>query len=99
MLAPSKIVVAVCLTVFVTGCATYRPEPISPAENAIALDNRTLDNPRLQKFINAELGGTGKEDPPPAWDLSALTLAAIYYHPDIAIAHAKLASTEAGVIT
>src|SRR5581483_11632515 len=76
-----------------------KPVPISAAENAQSLDSRTLDNSRLQKFIAAELGSAGKEDPPPTWDLSTLTLAAIYYHPDIAIAHAKLASAEAGVIT
>ncbi|TAM48614.1 MAG: TolC family protein [Paraburkholderia sp.] len=82
-----------------TGCASYTPVPISPAASAQSLDSRTLDNSRLQKFIAAELGGASKEDPPPTWDLSTLTLAAIYYHPDIAIAHAKLASAEAGVIT
>lgn len=94
-----RIVLAGCLTVLVAGCASYHPEPVSPTDNASALDSRTLGDQRLQKFIEVELDRTGKADPPPAWDLSTLTLAAIYYHPDIAIANAKLASAEAGVIT
>jgi cobalt-zinc-cadmium efflux system outer membrane protein len=81
------------------GCASYEPAPISPADNAQSLDNRTLDNPRLREFVRAELGRDGKADPPSVWDLSTLTLAAIYYHPDVAVAHAKLASAEAAVIT
>lgn len=80
-----------------TGCAGYHPEPISPIANAASLDGRTLDDQRLRQFISVELGG--KAAPPAAWNLSTLTLAAIYYHPDITIAHAKLASAEAGVIT
>jgi cobalt-zinc-cadmium efflux system outer membrane protein len=92
-------VIVACVFAPLLGCASYKPAPISPVENGRALDSRSLENPRLQKFIGAELGNKGKADPPPTWDLSTLTLAAIYYHPDIAIAHAKLAGAEAGVIT
>lgn len=91
--------IAACFVTPLMGCASYKPAPISPTESALSLDNRNLDNPGLQKFIDAELGDAGKDDPAPTWDLSTLTLAALYYHPDIAIAHAKLASAEAGVIT
>ena len=96
---PRGMIFAGCLAVLVSGCASYRPEPLSPADNASVLDSRTLGDRRLQKFIEVALHRTGKADPPPGWDLSTLTLAAIYFHPDIAIAHAKLASAEAGVIT
>ena len=41
----------------VAGCATYHPEPISPGENAVALENRTLENPRLKKFVELSLAG------------------------------------------
>ncbi len=99
MPASNKIIVVVCLTVLVTGCATYRPEPLSATENAVAFDSRTLDNPRLQKFIELDLKHDGKPDPRPSWDLTKLILAALYYHPDLDIAHAKLATAEAGVIT
>lgn len=95
----NKINAVVCLTALLAGCASYKPEPISPAENAKALDSRTLDDPRLQKFIELELKHDGTSDPSPSWDLAKLTLAALYYHPDLDIAHAKLAAAEAGVIT
>ncbi len=94
-----RIVLAGCLTVLVAGCASYHPEPVSPTDNASALDSRTLGDQRLQKFIELEFDRSDKANPPPAWDLSTLTFAAVYYHPDIAIAHAKLAVAEAGVIT
>lgn len=88
-----------CLTVLAAGCASYHPQALSPADIANAYDSRTLGDQRLQKFIEAELGRSGKAGPPPAWSLSTLTLAAIYYHPDIAIANARLWGAEAGVIT
>lgn len=94
-----KVVFACCMSALVVGCASYHPQPISPGDNATALDSRTLDDPRLQEFIAAELGSDGEVDLKRAWDLSTLTLAAIYYHPDIAIAHAKLVGAEARVIT
>jgi cobalt-zinc-cadmium efflux system outer membrane protein len=99
MRCPPLLLLAVWFAYPLMGCASYEAAPISPAENAQSLDNRTLDNPQLQKFIRAEIGRDGKADPPPVWDLSTLTLAAIYYHPDIAVAHAKLTSAEAAVIT
>ena len=95
----SPLLLAVCFASPLMGCASYGAAPISPAKNAESLDNRTLDDPRLKQFIRAELDHDGKADPPPIWDLSTLTLAAIYYHPDIAVAHAKLASAEAAVVT
>ena len=90
---------ATCLAVTVTGCASYKPQPISPAHTATALESRTLENPRLQQFIEAALGRGGKADETSAWDVSRLVLAALYYHPDLDIARAKLAVARAGVMT
>ncbi len=80
------------------GCARFRPEPLSPAVNAAALEGRTLDNPRLQRFLLAALPA-GRAAPDAAWTLGTLTLAALYYHPDLAVADARLAVSQAGVIT
>lgn len=93
------ITIVACLVASVPGCANYKPAPISPAQNARSLENRSLDNPRLRHFIAAELGGEAKASLAPSWNLSTLSLAAIYYHPDIEIAHAKLAVAQARVIT
>jgi outer membrane protein, heavy metal efflux system len=87
------------MTAMVGGCARYHPAPVSPADNARALESRTLGDDRLQKFIALELGRDARPDKVGSWDLPRLTLAAIYYHPDLDIAHAKLAAAAAGVIT
>jgi outer membrane protein TolC len=87
------------MTALVAGCATYQPEPISPTENATALESRTLDDPRLQRFLIAMLPSQGEPAPKPPWDFTTLTLAALYYHPDLDIAQARLATAQAGVIT
>jgi outer membrane protein, heavy metal efflux system len=82
----------------VSGCASYQPEPISPAANARALDSRSLDDPRLRQFVALAVRPDGDLQPV-KWDLTTLTLAALYYHPDLALVHAKLAAAEAAVIT
>ncbi len=82
----------------VSGCVTYQPEPISAAANAQSLDSRSLANPRLRQFVALAIHPNG--DPQPVkWDLTTLTLAALYYHPDLAIAHAKLAAARAAAVT
>ncbi|HZU91347.1 MAG TPA: hypothetical protein VE993_19000, partial [Stellaceae bacterium] len=88
------------LLLSLAACASYEPAALSPARNAHSLDTRSLNTPHLEKFIAAELGDTtDKPDPPARWDLARLTLVALYYHPDIAIARSKLTAAEAAVIT
>ena len=99
MRASRKVLFVACATALVGGCATYRPEPISADNSAATLESRTLDDPRLQQFIELGLARDGKPDPTSPWDLSKLVLAALYYHPDLDIARAKLAASRAGVIT
>lgn len=84
---------------FVGGCVSYQPEPISPAANARALENRSLTDPRLKQFVALALHPDGEAETEPTWDLTSLTLAAVYYHPDLEIAHAKLAAAQAAAIT
>ncbi len=83
----------------VAGCAEHRPEPLSAAANASDLENRTLDDPRLRIFVLASLAGEAKPGSAISWDLTRLTLAAIYYHPELDIARARLALSRARVIT
>lgn len=89
-------VVAGCLLVLLGGCASYQASLLSPAANAAALEARSLDDPRLQAFIAGQLGGAAREA---KWDLARLTLAAVYFHPDLDIARAGLAAAEAAVLT
>lgn len=79
------------------GCASFHPEPLSPTINAVALDSRTLDDPQLHRFLLAS--ESPERTAEPRWDLDTLTLAALYYHPDLPIARAKLAAAQAGIVT
>ena len=78
-------------------CATYTPKPIAPAETAGALERRTLDDSRLWQFIAA--ASPTHASAAPAWDISTLTLAALYYHPEVEVSRTRLALARAGVIT
>lgn len=84
-------------TVAVAGCASFTPKPIEPAVTAASLEQRTLTDARLAQFVAEVL-----PDRPPSsvtWDVSTLTLAALYFHPDMEVSRAKLALARAGVKT
>ncbi len=90
--------VAGSVLILAGGCAHYEPQPISPAAEADALDARTLDEPRLQMLVSAGL----PDDRPrqdASWGLTNLTLAALYFHPDLDIARANLSVAKAKIIT
>jgi outer membrane protein, heavy metal efflux system len=76
--------------------ASPAPGTLSPAENAQALDRRTLEEQRLRQFVSGALGYPNTSF---QWDLPSLSLAALYYHPDLDVAYAKAAKAEAGVVT
>jgi outer membrane protein, heavy metal efflux system len=80
------------------GCATYHPVPLSAADNAQAIEARSLQDPRLQAFVAAarvsSTDTAGSE-----WDLTTLTLAGLYYHPTLDLARANVAEAQAGVIS
>ena len=97
MLKPRGFALAASLSMLSAACATYRAEPIAPQQTAAALDARTFNDPRLMAFIDA----TAPRQPQPAstWNLETLTLAALYFHPDLEIAYAKLSVAEAAIRT
>ncbi|MGD1008879.1 MAG: TolC family protein [Candidatus Aminicenantales bacterium] len=78
-------------------CVRYHPEPVVPAKAVEDFEARRLDAPELKDFLlqNQDI----KDWPPAAWDLKALTLAALYYHPDMDIARAEWGVARAGRIT
>jgi len=85
---------AVCLTF---SCVRYHPKPIAPARTMEDLEARRLDSPALGRFLieNKE----ASDWPPDVWDLRSLTLAALYYHPDMDIARAQWGVARGGRIT
>jgi outer membrane protein, heavy metal efflux system len=88
------------LVALLTGCASYHPAPISAAQNAQAIQARSLGDARLQEFIAAtRAGGAAAGGGQAEWDLSTLTLAALYYHPNLDLARANVNEARAGVLT
>ncbi len=81
------------------GCARFHPEPISPAQTATDLESRSLTNAALKVFLEKNLHQDLTNWPANSWDFDRLTLAALYYHPDLAVARAQWAVARAGVRT
>jgi cobalt-zinc-cadmium efflux system outer membrane protein len=82
-------------------CARYRyhAAPISPPALAQSLYSRTLDDPDLRSWMKQNAGFEPASWPLEAWDLNSLTLAAYYFNPDLDVARANVASTEAAIRT
>lgn len=78
------------------GCARYESRPLNPQASAARFESQTLQDPGWRKFALAQLEPTPTVWPPPAWDLTNLTLAAIYFHPDLAVARARWTTAAAG---
>lgn len=80
-------------------CATYHAAPIDPAETEARFRARTLDDPGLREFLLKNGYPADAPFPPKMLDLATLRLIAIYEHPDVAVAVAKLHEAEAAVVT
>ena len=78
------------------GCVRYRPQPLSAEKSAAVLAGRSLSDEGLRKFMAQNLGREPAW-PLPRWDLAGLTLAAWYFHPDMAVARAQLAAARADI--
>jgi outer membrane protein TolC len=86
------------LSLTLTGCARFEDHPLNPADSATRIEARTLSSAELQDFINNVVANKSRR-PPKAWDIDRLTLAAIYYHPDLALARAQAETTDAATLT
>lgn len=83
------------------GCAArrYQAAPIVPTETASRFQSRNLSDPRLQAFVEKNLGQPTTASPPRTWDLRTLWLAAQYFNPALEAARARVAESEAAVVT
>ncbi len=88
---------ALALALAALGCVHYQPRPIVPEDALAAFSARTLDDPELAAFLEANSvavpGARG------TWDLKALTLAAFHFSPDLEVARADAAAAGAATIT
>lgn len=94
-----KAIALSALALLMSGCASYTAKPIVPSQTASALEQRTLGDPDLDRFVREVLPDRAAAGVDPRWDLSTLTLAALYFHPDLEVSRAKLALARAGVKT
>jgi outer membrane protein TolC len=79
-----------------SGCVHYQARPVDPARTAEAFTARRLDDPGLGQFVEANAASRPSTWPPRSWDLTALTLAAFYFQPQLDRARAQWAVAEAG---
>lgn len=86
-LLPSLLLTALALA---AGCAPLRhqPRPLDPEASAARLEARSLADPALRDYLAAQ-GQPREPWPRAAWDLPALTLAAVFHHPEIELARAR----------
>ncbi|MDR2250675.1 TolC family protein [Acinetobacter sp.] len=85
-----------CILIILTGCTTYHPQPIVPAQLVQQFESRSLDSEDLHQYIQRELG-QNIAWPLPHWNREMLTLAAFYYSPTLDIARAQATTSQAGV--
>ena len=86
------------ITLFaVTGCARFQPHPLAPEKSAAQLESRRLDDAGLKNFFASNSIPAPESWPLVKWDLNSLTVAAFYFHPDLAVARAQWQLAEAGV--
>ncbi len=89
------------LVLLLASCAAqrYRAAPLLPAETSSGFESRNLSDPGLQAFLEKSLGQSMTPWPPKLWDLQTLSLAALYFSPDMQAARARLAEAEAAIMT
>lgn len=91
---------SIAVALLSSGCQIYQPRPLDAGVTAISFGKRRLDDSQLRAAIVAS--GHWKSNrgwPPSPWKLRELQGAALYYHPEIAVAKAKAATARAGIQT
>ena len=66
-----------------------KPEPINPSETSAKLQSRSLSDPHLKSFIEKNLNDRLSVWPPRAWNFDMLTLAALYFNPNLDLSRAQ----------
>jgi outer membrane protein, heavy metal efflux system len=77
------------LLLLVAGCQHVAPAPISPERSAAGLERRSLGDADLREALARGLRLSPETGGPERWGLPELTLAALYFHPDLRIARAS----------
>ena len=92
-------VLILVITLALTGCVHYKPQPLNAAKRAEDFESRRLDDDNLRGFIETNLVHTITNWPPQRWNLETLTLAAYYFQPSLDVARAQWRVAEAAAIS
>lgn len=87
------------LALLAAGCVRFHERPLAPGQVAADFESRSLNDPGLRTFVEANSPSGLPAWPLTAWDFSKLTLAAFYFSPELDLARAKWAVVTAGKIT
>ena len=79
------------------GCRHVPPQPLSPEESAARLTAQSLADVGLRDFLAQQTGRSPEPWPKTQWDLEDLTLAALYFSPELRVARAGAAVAAAHV--
>jgi len=86
------------LNLVLTGCAEFQSRELAPEHSAAQLQQYSLTSSELLNFMQSATAeksiDAGKN-----WNLDRLTLAAMFYHPDLAVARAQAGWAAAGIKT
>lgn len=81
------------------GCARFESHPIHLERTLTNLETRSLASPELREFIERSKGERFPEWPLQKWSFEDLSLAAVWYNPELAVARAQTESVEASTRT
>jgi outer membrane protein TolC len=84
----------IALAAWLCGCAGFKNKPLVSAKTAADFEVRSLSDAGLRRFVE-----TYRQGKAAAWNLPALTLAALYFHPDMDVARARWGAADAGKVT
>jgi len=90
--------IAILSAIVLAGCArqVYESAPIDPVDNQQQQFAMSPDNLEFGAFLQQNMPGI--EFPISRWELSSLTLAALYFNPAVRVAHSELAIIDAELV-
>lgn len=80
-------------TLMLAACVPFKARPLTAETSSMDFSGRSLSDPGLKAFLaeNKAAGGS--------WSVDRLALAAVYLHPDVALARAEADEVAAGIKT
>ena len=81
------------VAILLAGCARFQDKPLAAAGTAADFEARSLNDTGLRRFIETNL-----HPQVTLWNLPALTLVALYFHPDMDVARAQWGIARAGKV-